>query len=403
MSEDRITWTNESRRLGDLIAWPRNPRQIKTDQAKRLVESFDQFGQVETIAIGPGNEVYNGHQRLNVLAQKYGKDYEVEVRVSSRALTEKEREKLTVYLHKGAAGEWDWDTLANEFEFDELIEWGFSEKELVGLDFGDETPEDPGAQIDKAEELRVKWGVELGQLWRIPSKTADGEHRIICGDCMDRAVVERVMQGEKADMIADPPYGMNLDTDWSNAVGSLGSIGAKNNTVGNKYAPVIGDDKQFDPTTLFELYVTDEMFLFGADYYAEFLPKKNEGSWLVWDKRKESQEDAIGAEFELLWTKNKHKRRMLRHDWFGFLSSSNSKEAQNRLHPTQKPTSLIEDILNQWCKNDVVIDPFLGSGTTLVACERLGRIGRGMEISPGYVAVSLQRLADMGLEPVLLE
>ena len=96
---DKITWTNERRRLSDLIPWPRNPRQIKSDQAKRLVQSFDEFGQVEPIAIGPGNEVYNGHQRLNVLAQKYGKDYEIEVRVSSRPLEEKEREKLTVFLH----------------------------------------------------------------------------------------------------------------------------------------------------------------------------------------------------------------------------------------------------------------------------------------------------------------
>ena len=125
----KLTWTNERRKLSDLIPWPRNPRQIKGDQAKRLVQSFDEFGQVEAIAIGPGNEVYNGHQRLNVLAQQYGKDYEVEVRVSSRALEEKEREKLTVFLHKGAAGEWDFDTLS-EWDMPDLLEWGFRPYEL---------------------------------------------------------------------------------------------------------------------------------------------------------------------------------------------------------------------------------------------------------------------------------
>jgi hypothetical protein len=130
-----ITWTNETCKLSELKPWPRNPRQIKTDQAKRLVESFEQFGQVETIAVGPDGEVYNGHQRLNVLMAKYGRDYEIEVRVSSRSLTEKEREKLTVFLHKGAAGEWDWDILANEFEFDDLIKWGFKETDLVGKAF----------------------------------------------------------------------------------------------------------------------------------------------------------------------------------------------------------------------------------------------------------------------------
>ena len=124
-----ITWTNEKRKLSQLVPWPRNPRQINKDQAKRLADSFDKFGQVETIAIGPDNEVYNGHQRLNVLAQSYGQDYEVEVRVSSRALTEKEREKLTVYLHKGAAGEWDFDTLS-EWDVPDLLEWGFKGYEL---------------------------------------------------------------------------------------------------------------------------------------------------------------------------------------------------------------------------------------------------------------------------------
>lgn len=134
MSSERVTWTNEKRRLGDLKPWPRNPRQIKTDQAKRLVESFDQFGQVETLAIGPDGEIYNGHQRLNVLMSEQGADYEVDVRVASRPLDEKEREKLTIFLHKGAAGEWDFDVLANEFELDDLLEWGFTERDLYVSD-----------------------------------------------------------------------------------------------------------------------------------------------------------------------------------------------------------------------------------------------------------------------------
>ena len=128
-----LTWTNEKRRLGDLIPWPRNPRQIKRAEARRLVASVDEFGQVETLAIGPGDTVYNGHQRLNVLMAEHGPDFEVDVRVSSRPLSEKEREKLTVYLHRGAAGSWDFDLLANEFDVDELIEWGFDYKEL-GID-----------------------------------------------------------------------------------------------------------------------------------------------------------------------------------------------------------------------------------------------------------------------------
>ena len=130
MAANRIVWTDEKRKLGDLLAWPRNPRQIDRKQAKRLAESFDEFGQVEPLAIGPANEVYNGHQRLNVLMQQYGPDAEFDVRVASRALTEKEREKLTIYLHKGAAGTWDMDILADQFEVDDLLAWGFEPFEL---------------------------------------------------------------------------------------------------------------------------------------------------------------------------------------------------------------------------------------------------------------------------------
>lgn len=127
--ENSITWTNEKRKLSQLIPWKRNPRQIKGAEVTRLQESLIEFGQVEPTAIGPDNELYNGHQRLKSWAAKFG-DIEIDVRVSSRALTEKEREKLTVYLHKGAAGEWNFDTLANEFEVGELLEWGFMEFDL---------------------------------------------------------------------------------------------------------------------------------------------------------------------------------------------------------------------------------------------------------------------------------
>jgi len=201
-------WTNEKRKLSDLKPWERNPRQIKDKQAKLLAESFSDFGQVETIAISANGDIYNGHQRLSVLAGKYGMDYEVDVRVSSRDLTEKERERLTVYLHRGATGEWSWDELAN-WDMSDLLTWGFEESDFP-FDVAPATNEgaDAEPQIDKAEELRQKWDVQSGQMWQL------GEHRIICGDCTDRAVVERVMQGEKAILChADPPYGMGKEKD----------------------------------------------------------------------------------------------------------------------------------------------------------------------------------------------
>ena len=272
---------------------------------------------------------------------------------------------------------------------------------------GGKAGEDPGAQPDRAAELQAKWGTQAGQLWEIPSKAVVGKvHRLLCGDSTRAEDVERVMAGEKAvAVLTDPPYGMDLDTDWSDVKGSQGSIGGKRGTSGKKHERVIGDAKPYDPAPIFEMFgYCDEMFLWGADYYAERIPDRNDGSWLVWDKRKESQADAIGAEFELCWSRARHKRRMLRHDWFGFLSSENTGEARNRMHPTQKPSSLYRDMMEQWIKaGGIVFDGYHGSGTTMVAAEQTGRLCNAIEIAPRYVAVALERLSSMGLKPRLVK
>jgi DNA modification methylase len=387
----KITWTTERRKLSDLKPWPRNPRQIKQDQAQRLAQSFDEFGQVETIAVGPDDDIYNGHQRLNVLMQQHGGDYEVDVRVSSRALTEKEREKLTVYLHKGAAGEWDWDALANNFEFDELLDWGFDEKELTGLDFGDdEPPDDPGAQVDRAEELREKWGVELGQLWQL------GEHRLICGDCTDRAVVERVMGGEKAGMVfTDPPYGISKEG-------------------------IANDELEGDEFDQFNAKWIGEIPVDGVASFICYHSTRTFPSVLI-------QSLSYGWKFErMLWFHRPDK--FPAHTWKGwmmvsqaimlftrgdvqYLGVSPADQDTYRCtvkdlriasgHPTEKIADQCESVMRHLPGD--VYDPFLGSGTTLIACERLGRKCRAVEISPAYVAVALQRWADMtGQTPELI-
>ena len=143
------TWTTQRVRLRELLPWPRNPRRISAQQAERLRDSFDQFGQVELLAIGPDRAVYNGHQRLKVLGEQHGLDHEVEVRISSRALTEKEREKLTIYLHRGAAGEFDFDVLLKEFNPVELDAWGMTDLNVpdVAEDEWRDMPEFDGVSV----------------------------------------------------------------------------------------------------------------------------------------------------------------------------------------------------------------------------------------------------------------
>jgi ParB-like chromosome segregation protein Spo0J len=131
-----LTWTNGKRKLRELVPWEHNPRQISVEHGKRLLDSLTEFGQFQTIAITPDNTIVDGHQRNAVWAasDKYGLDYEVDVRVASRNLTNKERAKLVVLAHKGATGEWDFDALANLPEIDvaDLVEFGFDEAELLG-------------------------------------------------------------------------------------------------------------------------------------------------------------------------------------------------------------------------------------------------------------------------------
>lgn len=134
---EKLIWHNEKRKLGDLIPWDQNPRQIRKDEAERLAKSLELFGQVQTIAIDPDGEIVDGHQRKHVWSalEQFGANYEVDVRVASRKLTQRERQQLSVYLHEGAVGEWDFDGLANWEGIDvtELVEWGFNPY-ILGLD-----------------------------------------------------------------------------------------------------------------------------------------------------------------------------------------------------------------------------------------------------------------------------
>jgi hypothetical protein len=127
------TWTHRQVKLRDLRPWERNPRKINAQQSARLLDSFDSFGQVDAIAIGPNLDVYNGHQRLKVLRERYGDDFEIEARVCSRELTEKEREKLTIYLHRGATGDFDLEQLLSDWNPVELDAWGLPDLNLPDL------------------------------------------------------------------------------------------------------------------------------------------------------------------------------------------------------------------------------------------------------------------------------
>ena len=119
-----ITWINVTVKLGDLKPWDANPRQSTKAQARRILKSFEQFGQVQAVAIGPALEVYDGHQRLSALLTIHGPDYEIDARQASRPLDDAERRAMVLALHAGAVGSWDWDAVSS-WQPAELMEGGF--------------------------------------------------------------------------------------------------------------------------------------------------------------------------------------------------------------------------------------------------------------------------------------
>ena len=395
-----ITWTLHTYQLAELTDYFKNPRSLSKVQFDQLKTSLDKFGIIDKpiVNLDPAHTVIGGHQRLHVLRAEGVK--ECECWIPSRLLTEREVEELNIRLNKNT-GAWDFDVLANSWELPDLLEWGFNEKELQlgGFDMDQGEGDDPGAQVDKAEELREKWGAKLGDLWKL------GEHRLICGDCTDRSVVVRVMGGEKASLcVTDPPYGVNYDPAWRGE--------DLDQTV---HGEAIAGDNNFDWLAAFEHVPADVLYVWLASYWlatVQFGIEKfgfETRYLIIWNK-----DLAVFGRGNYHW---KHEpclymvRKGAKMNWQGardestvwdiptihsFKNGHNSEEWGLVGHCNQKPLECMEHpIRNNSAEGETVIDLFSGSGTTLIACERLHRKCRAVEISPAYVAVAIQRWVDM--------
>ena len=200
-----------------------------------------------------------------------------------------------------------------------------------------------------------------------------GDATLYLADCRD---VLPTLSGVDA-VVTDPPYGIG----YSHGVG--GGRLARSTKFDNH--PLIGDDRPFDPTpwVLFQ-----EAILWGANHYASRLPDAS--CWLTWDKR-----DGVcsndQADCEHAWTNLGGPARVIRHLWNGMLKAS--ERGVEREHPTQKPIAVME-----WCvrfvTRNIILDPFMGSGTTGVACARLGRKFIGIEIEPRYFDIACRRIEE---------
>lgn len=381
-------------KIADLIHDPANARKHDDKNLSAIKGSLAAFGQQKPIVIDEKNVVLAGNGTLEA-AKALGWTEIGCVVTDLKTSTDKKAFALADNRTSELAS-WDTDILSDALkgltldDFD-ITSIGF---DLPGLDTPPEGLTDPD---DVPEDVDTR--AKPGDIWIL------GNHRVMCGDSTNIQHVEKLMNGEKADMVfTDPPYGMFLDTNYD----SMFSSDAKHNKTGNRFTNVVGDHEDFNPDFINNIFAsfsdTKEIFLWGADYYSELIPERKQGSWVVWDKRCNEQMDKVtGNTFELCWSKSKHKRLIARLMWSGHHGMQKD-DTKTRVHPTQKPSALAEWFFEQWGeKNDLVADVFLGSGSTLVACEKTNRKCYGMEIDPKYVDVILARWEKFTGKTAVLE
>lgn len=366
--------------MSEKIKFDKRNYRKHNDKNKNLInKSLKECGAGRSIVIDneneiiAGNGIYEQAQKLNIptkIIETDGTELVVVKRTDLNTNDEKRKQLAIMDNSTSDSSEFDLESLQADFDVEQLQDWG--------LDVEFESLEEQEIIEDEVPE-EVETKCKLGDIWQL------GNHRLMCGDSTSITDVEKLMDGEKADMVfTDPPYGMGLNTDYS----SLNWGDRK----GKKYEQGKVDD--FNPEMIdliFSLNIK-EVFLWGADYYSEYLKNKNGGSWIVWDKTLESNGDAgSNSEFELCWSKQKHKREVIHFNWFRYFGLS-KQDIKSRVHPTQKPLQVITPFLKKYSKEEhIIIDLFGGSGSTLIACEQLNRKCYMMELDPHYCDVILQR------------
>lgn len=386
----------KNRKISSLKKYKLNSKKHPESQIDGIAESIKRFGFIQPVVVDKNDEIIIGHGRVDA-AKKAGLEEVPTVKLNQ--LTDNEVKALRLIDNRIAETDWDVELLDVDIEgidfdfntfnvsFDDLL--AESDNEKVFNSDPDDCPE-----VDETKEPITK----LGDIWQL------GEHRLMCGDSTKREDVDKLMDGEKVDMVfTDPPYGVNEKTNRGNRKQTF-----KNKPVAGykKYRPIIGDDS-FDTAVntfkIIECLDIKNIIYWGSNCFSDLMPQTF--SWIVWDKKVEEKNRDNQGDCEIAWVKSSkflRSTRIFRHLWKGMIKESEHGKA--RVHPTQKPIALSE-----WCFKNYdpdgksVLDLFLGSGSTLIACEKTNRKCYGMELDPHYCDVIIKRWQDFtGKEAVCL-
>lgn len=375
-----ITWKIEKRNIEELRGYDKNPRKFTEKWLKDLKKSLQKCGDANIITINADNTVLGGHARLTVMKQLGYK--EVDVKVPNRLLNEQEVKEVVIRLNANTAGEWDLDKLQADFELSDLEEWGL-DVEFPELD----ELEVKEVEVPENVETRCK----AGDIWKL------GEHRLMCGDSTKVEHIQKLMDGEKADLlITDPPYNVAYEGKTKDKL-----------TIQNDSL----DDANFREFLKDAFFAADSVMKPGAVFYIwhadsegyNFRGACRDVEWkvrqcLIWNKNAQvmgrqdyhwKHEPCLygwkeGASH--LWASDRKQTTVLDFD----------RPNRNGEHPTMKPVTLFDyQIKNNTKGSDIVLDSFGGSGTTLIACEQNKRIARIMELDPHYCDVIIQRWENL--------
>jgi len=270
--------------------------------------------------------------------------------------------------------EWDVDVLQT-FDLPDLDAIGFNEREQVDFGIREQETKDAEPQVDRAKELQKKWQVQTGDLWAI------GEHRLVCGDCTDPTVVERVMGGEKAALApVDPPYNVGFEYDGE--------------TVDDEKTEEKYSEFSHAWFSLCQSVSERQIVTPGCYNLARWLRWFDAYHWAPWTKTNSMTNGKVSRFWcwePVLFFGDGWKRKRP-NDVFDY-PISNQQNVGN--HPCPKPLPMWIDLIEHYSEPlDIIYEAFGGSGTTMVASENTGRFARVVEVSPEYCALHLQRMAD---------
>jgi DNA modification methylase len=364
------------KKVTELIPYVNNSRTHSDEQVAQIAASIKEFGWTNPILVDGENGIIAGHGRL-LAARKLG--YTEVPTIELADLTETQKKAYIIADNRLALNA-GWDNEMLTIELNDLLADGFA-LEMLGFDPKElnallepeviEGLTDEDAVPDVPEEPKTK----LDDIYQL------GNHRLMCGDSTSIDAVDKLMQGTYPDLVhTDPPYGMN-------AV-SKSSVLKKNYKI-----DILGDDNPDVAKDAFNLiyglYPEAKHIWWGANYYCSALPDSE--CWLVWDKNN-GQSDQTDC--ELAWANFRSVVRQF----------TQASEKTNRVHPTQKPVSLMEWIIKRFkLSAKTIADFFGGSGSTLIAAEKNGIQAFVMEFDPRFCDVIVKRWEDFtGKKAVLL-